>query len=219
MIFESETESWPELFPFLFESAKNPAAHLRESAMLILTRLAFSASDALQQNVSHVKMLCAQTLQDPESKDVRLAALSATGSIVQAFSSYEEQVSDFQEVIPTMCQVLTGLLNENDQDSARIALEEFITIAEEAPKFFRKHLDSLIQLAFQIATANNLEEDTRFLAVELLVTLAEQAPAMMRKQKIFWTTWFLLRCSSCSLWMRSTCTPGIRRRTTTTTLS
>eukprot|EP00960_Hanusia_phi_P047379 758377-Hanusia_phi.AAC.3 len=153
--------------------------------MLILSRLAFSASDALKENNSHVKMLCAQTLQDPESKDVRLAALSATGSIVQAFSSYEEQVSDFQDVIPTMCQVLTGLLNENDQDSSRIALEEFISMAEEAPKFFRKHLDSLIQLAFQIATANNLEEDTRFLAVELLVTLAEQAPAMMRKQKVF----------------------------------
>jgi hypothetical protein len=64
-------------------------------------------------------------------------------------------------------------------------LEELINIAEEAPKYFRKQIQALIQLSMQVATAQHLEEETRFLAVELLLTLAEQASPMMRKQKLF----------------------------------
>jgi len=122
--------------------------------------------------------------QDGE-KEVRLAALSATGSIVQALSSFEDKVSSLNGLVPVICQVLTQTLNEADEDSSRTVLEEVISIAEEAPKYFRKHIEALIQLSLQVATAGHLEDETRFLAVELLLTLAEQAAPMMRKQKLF----------------------------------
>ena len=81
--------------------------------------------------------------------------------------------------------VLTQTLNESDEESSRQVLEELINIAEEAPRYFRKQIDALIQLSLQVATAAHLEEETRFLAVELLLTLAEHAAPMMRKQKMF----------------------------------
>ena len=64
--------------------------------------------------------------------------------------------------------VLTQTLNESDEESSRQVLEELINIAEEAPRYFRKQIDALIQLSLQVATAAHLEEETRFLAVELL---------------------------------------------------
>ena len=118
-------------------------------------------------------------------KEVRLAALSATGSIVQALSSFEDKVSSLNGLVPVICGVLTQTLNEADEDSSRTVLEEVISIAEEAPKYFRKHIDAVIQLSLQVATAGHLEDETRFLAVELLLTLAVQAAPMMRKQKLF----------------------------------
>lgn len=184
MIMEEDAELWPEMFPFLFASAQSPDAGLREAAHIIMSRLAYSVATKLTQDVAAVSNLCGTGMQDAQ-KEVRLAALSSTGSVVQALSSFEEQVSAMTGLLPTICGVLTQTLNEQDEDSSRQVLEELINIAEEAPKYFRKQIDALIQLALQVATASHLEEETRFLAVELLLTLAEQAAPMMRKQKLF----------------------------------
>lgn len=184
MIMDEDPDAWPEMFPFLFTSAQSPDAGLRESSHIIMSRLAYSVSTKLVQDVAAVNTLCMGGMQDPQ-KEVRLAALSATGSVVQALSSYEEQVTAMSSLVPVICSVLTQTLNEKDEESSRQVLEELINIAEEAPKYFRKQIDALIQLSLQVATAAHLEEETRFLAVELLLTLAEQAAPMMRKQKMF----------------------------------
>jgi len=179
-----EDGDWPEIMPFIFEAAKSPTATLRESSMLIFSRLTFVASEKMVSSIPTLKQLCGEVLQDPE-KEVKLAALNATACMVQALSSFEQHVATLTDMIPLMVQVLTEALNAQDEEAARTAIEEFISVAEEAPKFFRKHLDPMTQMSIQIVTATNLEDETRFLAVELLVTLAEQAPAMMRKQTTF----------------------------------
>uniref|UniRef100_A0A6U4TJI8 TOG domain-containing protein n=1 Tax=Hemiselmis andersenii TaxID=464988 RepID=A0A6U4TJI8_HEMAN len=180
-----EEREWPEMLPFLFNSAKSPTSTLRESAMLIFSRLTFVVGDKLLGFLNAIKEMLLATLADPESKDVRLAALNASACLVQALSSMENHISALNDLIPHMVQVLTAALNEKDEETSRTALEEFISIAEEAPKFFRRHMEPLVQMSIQIVTAAQLEDETRFLAVELLVTMAEQAPAMMRKQQLF----------------------------------
>eukprot|EP00286_Rhodomonas_abbreviata_P029484 CAMPEP_0181305524 /NCGR_PEP_ID=MMETSP1101-20121128/9780_1 /TAXON_ID=46948 /ORGANISM="Rhodomonas abbreviata, Strain Caron Lab Isolate" /LENGTH=1099 /DNA_ID=CAMNT_0023411455 /DNA_START=102 /DNA_END=3401 /DNA_ORIENTATION=- len=175
---------WPEIMPFIFEAAKSPTATLRESSMLIFSRLTFVASEKMVGSLGSLKELLGTALQDPV-KEVKLSALNATACMVQALSKFEQHIASLTDMIPAMVSILTAALNEPDEEAARTAIEEFISIAEEAPKFFRKHMDPMIQMAIQIVTAQNLEEETRFLAVELLVTLAEQAPTMMRKQTTF----------------------------------
>ena len=102
MIMEDNPDLWPEMFPFLFTSAQSPEAGLREAAHIIMSRLAFSVSAKLAQDVPSISTLCGAGMQDPH-KDVRLAALSATGSIVQALSSYEAQVSALTGLVPVIC--------------------------------------------------------------------------------------------------------------------
>lgn len=276
-----EDGEWPEMLPFLIASAKNPAYQLRESSMIIFSRLTFVVGDKLLSAMPQIKEMMLGTLADPERKEVRLAALNATASLVQALNETKNSsLTSLADVIPhmvqvmspvplsshavslnlvlppahshsrtrtrmhTLCvslcqalypslsldhssylslslsslpllhfprlfltfpntplsppllhappslsclspQVLTAALNEKDEETARSALEEFISVAEEVPKFFRRHMDPLVQFSIQIVTAAQLEDETRFLAVELLVTMAEQAPAMMRKQPTF----------------------------------
>eukprot|EP00283_Hemiselmis_rufescens_P008937 CAMPEP_0173432074 /NCGR_PEP_ID=MMETSP1357-20121228/9999_1 /TAXON_ID=77926 /ORGANISM="Hemiselmis rufescens, Strain PCC563" /LENGTH=1081 /DNA_ID=CAMNT_0014396625 /DNA_START=122 /DNA_END=3364 /DNA_ORIENTATION=+ len=180
-----EEREWPEMLPFLLSSAKSPTSTLRESAMLIFSRLTFVVGDKLLGSLNPIKEMLLATLADPESKEVRLAALNAAACLVQALSSMENHISALNDLIPHMVQVLTAALNEKDEEMSRTALEEFIGIAEEAPKFFRRHMEPLVQMSIQIVTAAQLEDETRFLAVEMLVTMAEQAPGMMRKQQLF----------------------------------
>ncbi|KAJ1481222.1 armadillo-type protein, partial [Baffinella frigidus] len=184
MIIEDPEGSWPEMLPFLFQSGRSANAPLRESAMLIIARLTFAASEVLVQNLQVVLELCSATLQDA-NKDVRLAALSATCNFVVAISEQRATLESTSGLVPVMFGVLSTALNENDEESSRQSLEEFIAVAEEAPKLFRKFLDPLVTMSLQIVTAENLEDQTRFLAVELLLTISEQAPGMMRKHTIF----------------------------------
>jgi hypothetical protein len=44
MILESETGAWPEILPFLFQSARSQNGPLRESSMLIIARLTYIPS-------------------------------------------------------------------------------------------------------------------------------------------------------------------------------
>jgi len=181
-----EDGDWPEILPFVFTSSRAPSFALRESCLIIFSRLTFVVGDKLLAAMPQIKEMLMVTLADPESKEVRLAALNATASLVQALNETKDgSISALNDLIPNMVQVLTAALNEKDEETARSAIEEFISVSEEVPKFFRRHLEPLVQMAIQIVTAQQLEDDTRFLAVELLVTLAEQAPSMMRKQAIF----------------------------------
>ena len=176
---------WPEMLSFLFQIGKSEFAEMRESSMLILARLTYTVSDKLLTVIPQLSGLFQGTLQDNQSKDVRLAALSAASSLVQALSNLDEQLQGLQVLIPAMFGVVSTALNDQDQESARAALEDLISVAEEAPKFFRRSMDPLVNMCFTIADARQLENETRFLAVEMLLTLSEQAPAMMRKQTLF----------------------------------
>jgi len=176
---------WPELLAFVFGAGKSESAEMRESAMLVLSRLTFSVSDKL---IPHIATLCSlfqATLQDPQSKEVRLAALNASSCLIQALSNLDDQLQALQVLIPALFGVVSGALNEQDEESARSAMEDLISVAEEAPKFFRRSMDPLVHMCFTVSSAEQLDKETRFLAVEMLLTLSEQAPAMMRKQQAF----------------------------------
>ena len=45
MIIEDPAGEWPEMLPFLFQSGRSANIPLRESAMLIIARLTFAASE------------------------------------------------------------------------------------------------------------------------------------------------------------------------------
>jgi hypothetical protein len=47
MIIEDPAGAWPEMLPFLFQSGRSANAPLRESAMLIIARLTFAASEVI----------------------------------------------------------------------------------------------------------------------------------------------------------------------------
>lgn len=170
--------SWPELLQFMFRCAKSPSAPHRECALLMFGQLSMSLEKQVQSNLPTLKDLLGGALQDPESSDVRLAALRATASFLPCLENKKQKL--FQDMIPPMLQVLSATL-PNDELSARSALEELIDIADSCPSFLKPQAQVILEAMYTIASTKELEDATRHLGVECLVTLAEKAPGMVRK--------------------------------------
>ena len=77
-----EDNEWPEIIEFLFQAGKAESPQLRESSMLMFSRLTFTVSEKLIPILPRVCDLFQGTLADPQ-KDVRVAALSAASCLVQ----------------------------------------------------------------------------------------------------------------------------------------
>ena len=177
---------WPELLNYLFQAGKSDSGDIRESALLIFARLCFAANEKLVPFLPLICELFLAALQDDLKQSVQLAALNATAYMVQAFSSGPPHLLETLQVLaPSLLKVAEGALSRQDVAASRSALEDLISLAEQAPKFFHAHLDELIHFCFLVVDSNRTTEDISFLAVELLVTLAEHSPAMMRRQTVF----------------------------------
>ena len=148
---------------------------MRVSAMIIFSRLSFVVGEKLLPFLAVVCDLLQSALQDPHSMEVRFAALNASSCLAQALAGHEDRLAALAALAPAMLAAIGGALNAQDEEAARSGLEDLISVAEEAPRFFRRSMDALVTLCFAIVDAKPLAQETRFLAIELLLTLAEQA--------------------------------------------
>lgn len=178
-----EDGAWPELFPWLFRAVSSPSAGLRESALQIFGQLAAEMDSTIMANVGVLHGVLTKSLQDPESAQVRLAALRATAAVLPILESKVR--AEFHNTLPLMLAVLSGCLQAGDEDGARLALEELIDVADAAPQFFKTQMQVALEAMYTVASTKALEDSLRHLAVEFLVTLTEKAPAMVRKMPAF----------------------------------
>jgi hypothetical protein len=173
---------WPEILEFVFQAGRAEAPELRVSAMIIFARLSLVVWEKLLPFLAIVIDLLHSSLQDPQSIDLRLAALNAVSCLAQALAAHEDRLAALAALAPAMLAVIGGALNANDEEAARSGLEDLISVAEEAPRFYRRSMDALVTLCFAIVDAKPLAQETRFLAIELLLTLAEQVGRRRRRR-------------------------------------
>lgn len=198
---------WPELLPFLLECIQSSQPLLMESALTIFRTLLEYNFEHFAAHMRQIHQLLLACLQHP-SLDVQLASFKAAVAAVQASPSAKERDA-LQDLLPHMLGALGRILQAGDETGAQEALDGFIEIAGEEPRYLRKQLQELAGAMLQICAAESLEPGTREMAVELLLTLCEareKAPVMMKKlpgyvSKIFEATMhFLLDVEDDPLW-------------------
>ncbi len=188
--------SWPELLSVLFDCSKAPAADLRESVFLIFTAMPslFSSPAGKEAISTTVLNLLKQTfdraLNDPESAQVRLAALKACVAFLlsddmQGNASHRNAFAG--ALLVAMANVLLSSYNSEtrNQEALVEGLSAFIDLSEMLPKLLREILPTFIPFLVSIVRDQDAMEDrSRQTALELLVTLAENAPGMCRKLSV-----------------------------------
>ena len=177
----ADTSRWPELFGFLFQCTQG-ADPLKEVALNVFAQVAMYKVETLVPHLAQLHPLLGQLLS-VGLIDVRVAALRATASFVQALEEPAHR-DQFQGLIPAMVSTLMDALKAGDEAAAQEALDMLVEVAGTEPRFLRKQLEPVCQAMLTIAAEEKFEEGVRHLAIEFIVTLCEQrekAPGMMRK--------------------------------------
>ena len=180
---------WPELLPFMFQSATSDSEKLQEAAFLIFSQLAQYNGETLVPHIKHLHSVILQCLTSSSSYDVKTVALTAAINFIQCLSNSADR-DRFQDLLPTltlyadqdrfqillpsmMMRTLTEALNCRQEATGQGALVLLIQLAGTEPRFLGRQLGNAVESMLQIAEDESLEERTRHLAVEFVITLAE----------------------------------------------
>ena len=187
----SNTPTWPELLPAMFECTKAPSHIYRESAFLIFAAVPEVFSSPAEggnlsiqpQYIPVLKDVFAHALQD-EFIEVRLASLKACVTFLnwgELDNKLRTQLAS--EIMNYMANVLVSLHSSKplQEDWLVDALTSFIELCENYPKLVRHILPTLLSFLVEIIKDKNLEDRTRQSALELAVSIGENAPGMCRK--------------------------------------
>lgn len=178
LIDDDANNHWPEFLKFLFTCASSSNPLLRESALQIFTSVPGIFGNQQSRYLDMIRQMLVQSLADTSNASVRFAAVKA---IISFLLVHEKEVSIqrmFADSLPAMLQVVSESIEGLDDDSV---LKCFVDLAEACPRFFRPHLDTLMQLFLRVTGEPSVPDTWRHLCLETLVTLAESAPAMVRK--------------------------------------
>ena len=142
-IYEHEGETiWQDLLNLVFQFT-NSQSHVQvEAALNILTGLQEYIPDHLNKHQSDLKGIFERTLRH-ESLDIRLASLRATAEYLNTVESKDTKA--FEALVPDMLGVLVRANQEDDEAVLDEGFIEFIELAEQEPKFFRKAFKEIYQ--------------------------------------------------------------------------
>lgn len=189
MSFENE-ETWSELIPFMFRSVTNEqsSAVQKENALNLFTNLSEFIRLQLEKEFPRIAGILSKLASSNEtSLDVRIAATTATWSLVYACSqdSENEILSPFKPIVKISLEVLSDALAAN-HPHASDPLEDLIDLASSvhARLFSKTDLEQTILLMLKICSSTDSRSSRlRILALELTVSLMETRGAAVRKIK------------------------------------
>eukprot|EP00003_Mantamonas_plastica_P027615 TRINITY_DN598_c0_g1_i1.p1 TRINITY_DN598_c0_g1~~TRINITY_DN598_c0_g1_i1.p1 ORF type:complete len:230 (-),score=51.32 TRINITY_DN598_c0_g1_i1:6-593(-) len=118
-----------------------------------------------------------------ENALVKVSALKCASEFLGDMET--EDALMFQDLLGPMLDVLTLILEAEEEPTAREVLEVFIELAEEQVQFFFENANDFIDCMMNITDEFSFEDQTRFLACEFIISFAEAAPSVARAMESF----------------------------------
>lgn len=178
LLDDEANNHWPEFLKFLFTCASASSPVLRESALQIFTSVPGIFGNQQSRYLDMIRQMLVQSLADTTNQSVRFAAVKAVAAFLLVHEKETAIHKMFADSLPVMLQILTESVESLEDDDI---VKCFVDLAEACPRFFRPHLETLMQLCLRVVGEMSLPETWRHLFLETMVTLSETAPAMVRK--------------------------------------
>lgn len=188
-----ENNQWPELTSILFQAAQSNSAAHREVAVYIIYTLMDTGDDIWENPLELIKLL-SSTLNDPESKQLRVSSVLALGKVAENIDSttYERSASQsnpvvlFRALIPQMVEVLKQTISDDDEKNASQIFEVFnnlVCYCDTA--LISQHFGDLIKLfTEQIASEPSLSEEYRGPAIQFLFAALRFKKSKFKQLKV-----------------------------------
>ncbi|KAI9008307.1 ARM repeat-containing protein [Gaertneriomyces semiglobifer] len=166
---ELPKEQWGELIAFIYSCCQSETPAHREIGVFVLDTLFDVIADELTDKMPALFSLFSQTLNDPQSLDVRTTTLNALGKVADFIDPQsQEEVKAYRELIPSMVSVLQECL-ATDQDKAVKGFEVFDNLLVIEAPLLTRHLTQLVQFFVQVAANTDYDDSVRVSALSFLM--------------------------------------------------
>ena len=120
-----EDGQWAELPGILQQAATSQTARHREVGIYIIYTLLETMPDMFQENMTQMLALFNNSIQDPESLEVRINTMLALSELAMVLDTDEDHKSlrSFQNTIPHMVKVLQSTIEAEDEEHSMQAFD------------------------------------------------------------------------------------------------
>ena len=118
---------WPELPGILHQAATSSDVRHREVGLYMIYTLMEEMPDMFQENMAQMLTLLSNTLQDPESTEVKINSMLALAELAMVLDTDEDEASlkAFHGTIPSMVKVLQESIENEDEVHSMQAFDVF----------------------------------------------------------------------------------------------
>ncbi|KAK6539074.1 hypothetical protein TWF694_010615 [Orbilia ellipsospora] len=173
--------NWASLPTHLHQAATSSSATDRELGVFILFTLIESFEEQFSDKWSDFFILFGQTINDPESLQVRVYTLMALGKMGETFEADEDSdsIKKFKALLPVMVEVLKQVISNGDPKLLEQSFEVFINAVGSEGALIGNYLKDLIEFMKGLAENTEHDEDVRSKALNFLLTCVR-----LRKMKV-----------------------------------
>ncbi|EPS41532.1 hypothetical protein H072_4538 [Dactylellina haptotyla CBS 200.50] len=173
--------NWNSLPGHLHQAATATNVADRELGLFILFTLIEIFEEQFSDKWADFFILFGQTLNDPESLQVRVYTLMALGKMGETFDADEDSdsIKKFKALLPQMVEVLKQVISHGDPKLLDQSFEVFINAVGSEGALIGNYLKDLIEFMKGLAENPELDEDVRSKALNFLLTCVR-----LRKMKV-----------------------------------
>ena len=166
-----EDGEWPDLPNLLQQAATNQTARHREVGVYVIFTLFETIGDHFMSNANALFQLLGNTIDDPESMDVRINSMLALSRAAMSLDPEEhpEALKTFQDLVPKMVNVLKATIDSGDEDHIMQAFEVFQTLLGCDAALLQKYFGDLVHFMIDLAAETQATEETRSQALSFLM--------------------------------------------------
>ncbi|KXS17792.1 ARM repeat-containing protein [Gonapodya prolifera JEL478] len=176
---------WPDLLPFLYQCCQSPNVAHREVGVYALYTLFETIADALQNEIKQMFVIFTHTINDPESKEVRVTTMQALGKVAEFVETDStEDVKLFRDLIPPMVKVLQQCLEDGDEPSLKKGFEVLESLLLLDAPILSKHLGDLITFVCTVAGNTQYDDSLRLMPLNFLLLVIMYKKGKLQKLKL-----------------------------------
>ncbi|PSR79394.1 armadillo-type protein [Coniella lustricola] len=165
-----DEDAWPELIPSLFNLAGAAEVSHREVGSYIIYAILDENPTHFAEKVRELLALFANTIKDPQSRDVRVNTVMSIGAVLMLVEPEEDElaVTAVQQLVPSMVDVLKDAVANSDDERSKQTFEVFQQFLAYEPVLLAPHLRDLMLFMAELAGNTNADDDVRCQALAFL---------------------------------------------------
>ncbi|KAJ8095137.1 hypothetical protein PM082_010359 [Marasmius tenuissimus] len=161
--------TWNDLLPFLQQTSSSSNASHREVGVYMLYTSLENIVEGFQDHLPSLFQLFSQTLNDPESTEVRITTVKAMGVIAQFIDSDDKNyLAQFQSLLPAMIQVIGQTVETGNEAGARQLFDVLETLLILEVPILSKNIPDLVEFLLRCGGNRAYDTELRVLALNAL---------------------------------------------------